>query len=172
MTKLMTLIALVAISNVATAADCLMAESKQPSYLTRIEHKSEQLKEHLPLEIEVLKNIQGIYQEIMKAQKEKNPLIAFEAAYSFTNIQTIISSAEDILKCLYASDKRMVSIGVGASPVMTQNIGILIEHLKKNHTDSCGLETLAQDLVAITADIPNPSIRVESHEDKGFDLDD
>ena len=31
MTKLMTLIALVAISNVATAADCLMAESKQPS---------------------------------------------------------------------------------------------------------------------------------------------
>ncbi len=147
------------VSNGVWAVDLAnhISDSLEPDSLARLRRKSGLLEKHLPLEIDAMRSVQRIFQGVIDSQRIKDPLAAFTAACSLTNIQTIISSAEDVLKCLKAADASVVSIGVGASPAIKQNIDQYIGYLDEASVDCTQLKALAPEFQEITGDIPNPA---------------
>lgn len=123
--------------------------------------RQELLINHLPLQIEALRALQGTFQANIDTQREQNPLEAFKAACSLANLQTLIASTQDVLNCIQAEDPTRISIGIGAAPAIKQGIDQLIGHLDTAGIDCYSLKRLAEDFQKITRDIPNPDFPVD-----------
>jgi hypothetical protein len=142
----------------ASQVACPAPDSLEPAARERILRKSQSLKELLPLEIDAIRTVQIIFQGIVDSKREREPLEAFRAACSLTNLQPIVSSTEAVLSCLKSEDMSVVSIGVGASPSIEQNISQLIVHLEGIGMDCSRLKEISILFKEITKDISNPSV--------------
>jgi hypothetical protein len=138
-------------------SDAQQLSSKRLKFVSR----QELLINHLPLQIEALKSLQGTFQANMDAQREQNPLEAFKAACSLANLQTLIASTQDVLSCIQAEDPTSVSIGTGAAPAIKQGIDQLIGYLDTAGVDCLSLKGLAESFQEITGDITNPDFPVD-----------
>jgi len=144
-----------------SAALTLQGESavhESPGKRIKSLSKQELLIEHLPLQIRALQSLQGTFQSTIDDQKERNPLEAFKAACSLANIQTLIASTGDVLKCLQAGDQSNVMIGIGAAPAVKQEIDQLIVYLDAAGVACDSLKKLARPFQEITSDIYNPDL--------------
>lgn len=136
------------------------SKRRKPNYEQVFFNKKDYLKEHLPLQVKALETLQRTFQITIDAKKEQNPLEAFKVACSLANLQTLVSSTQDILNCIQAEDSAMVSIGIGAAPAVKQNIDQLIMYL--NDTVDCSdLKELSKIFQKITRDIYNPELSID-----------
>ena len=139
------------------------AVSPREDIRERLQYKSKLLMGSLPKIQGALSVLQGTYQSIIDNQKGIDQLAAFKAACSLANLQALSSSVQDIIYCLKTEDNDdIISIGVGASPGIKQEIDQLIICLDETHQDSSALKSLAVELQKITGDIPNPEFPADS----------
>lgn len=128
----------------------------------RVQIKQELLLEHLPRQIEFLKTLQEKFKVTMDSQREVNQLAAFKAACSIANLQSFSASIQDVITCLRDENPDFVSIGVGASPALKQDIDQFISDLDEAGMPSDSFKSLAEEFQKIIGDIPNPEFPADS----------
>ena len=106
-------------------------------------------------EIEALETVKTTLRYIVDERRTQDPLGAFKLACFLSNIQFLISSAEDVLKCLNSTDNRIESIGVGALPALNQQLDQLIPSLDEAGIDCVWLKSIVPHFQAIVTDLPN-----------------
>lgn len=119
--------------------------------------KQDLLTEHLPQQIVALSDVQRAFQVTIDAERERNPLRAFNAACSLATIQALTASVQDVLTCLQMGGQS-ASIAIGATPAVQQGIAQLIMHLDTAGIASDPLKRLSLGFQEITRDIPNPEL--------------